>query len=441
MANNISDGSDPKNRVRLFLQNTEEMRRKPPLLFLTFHRFYAIIIRRYAPYGPPLRDVRENTNGTDDDMNLRFWRKAASFCKRNTVFCIAALAAVITCFFVPPDGGYLGYFDWKTLACLFLTLSVVCALRNIKFFTILARKLVLLSGNLRGLFLMLVCITFLGSMIIANDMALITFLPLGYFALSVTGKERYMAYLFVLQNVSANLGGMLTPFGNPQNLYLYSHFEIPTGEFCAIMLPQFLLAVALLAVACLFVKPQRLELTDSFSEKLNRPRTVLYAVLFLLSILIVFRIVPFPVGLAIVPVVLLFADRDALRSVDYSLLGTFFMFFIFAGNLARIDAVNGLISSLLSRDPLIVSALSCQVISNVPSAILLSHFTDDYHALLLGVNIGGTGTLIASLASLITFNEFRILYPGHTKKYLALFTLVNAVFLAVMLLAAKLFFL
>ena len=171
--------------------------------------------------------------------------KALRFIKKNTVFCIAMLAALVSCFFVPPNKEYLGYFDLKTLSCLFLTLAVVCALRNIKFFTILARKLVVMAGNLRSLFLLLIVITFIGSMVIANDMALITFLPLGYFALSVTRQEKYIAYLFVLQNISANLGGMLTPFGNPQNLYLYSYFNIPTGEFCKIMLPAFLLAVFL----------------------------------------------------------------------------------------------------------------------------------------------------------------------------------------------------
>ena len=150
--------------------------------------------------------------------------KIVRFFKKNTVFCVAALAAAVTIFFVPFDSEYLSYFDWRTLACLFLTLAVVSALGNVKFFTILARKLVLLSGNLRKLFLLLVVITFVGSMIIANDMALITFLPLGYFALSVTKNDKYMAYLFILQNISANLGGMLTPFGNPQNLYLYSFF-------------------------------------------------------------------------------------------------------------------------------------------------------------------------------------------------------------------------
>ncbi len=364
--------------------------------------------------------------------------KVIRFLKKNIVFFIAALAAVVSCFFVPPDKEYLDYFDWKTLSCLFITLAVICALRNIKFFTIVARKLVIMTGNLRTLFVLLIVITFIGSMIIANDMALITFLPLGYFALSVAKQEKYMAYLFVLQNISANLGGMLTPFGNPQNLYLYSYFNIPTGEFCLIMLPAFLLAVTLLLVACIPVKSIKFTLNEKFPEKLNIPKTILYIALFLISILIVFRIVPFGVGLVLIPAVLFFIDREPLKMVDYGLLGTFFFFFIFAGNLARIDAVNTLISSLLEKDTLIVSILSCQVISNVPSAILLSKFTSDYPALLLGVNIGGTGTLIASLASLITFNEFRILYPKQTKKYLLIFTGLNVAFVVILTLAMKL---
>lgn len=363
------------------------------------------------------------------------------FVKKNTVFCIAAIAALVTCFFVPPDKNYLTYFDWNTLVCLFLTLAVVCALRNIKFFTILARRLVRISGNLRSLFLLLIVITFIGSMLIANDMALITFLPLGYFALSVTGQESYMAYLFILQNISANLGGMLTPFGNPQNLYLYSYFNIPTGEFCGIMLPPFLLAISLLAIACLFVKPVKLNITQQFGEKLNIRRTILYLALFAVSLLIVFRVIPFLLGLVLIPVILLFVDRESLLMVDYPLLGTFFFFFIFAGNLSRIEMVNTFFSSLLDMDTLLVSVLSCQGISNVPTAILLSRFTSDYPALLLGVNIGGTGTLIASLASLITFSEYRILYPGHGKTYFWLFTLINVIFLAIMTTAAKLFFL
>lgn len=367
-------------------------------------------------------------------------RKAKRFVKKNVVMFVALIAAVVTCFFVPVDREYLSYFDTRTLACLFITLGVVCALRNIKFFTILARKLVLLTGTLRTLFLMLICITFLGSMLIANDMALITFLPLGYFALSVTHKEKYMAYLFILQNISANLGGMLTPFGNPQNLYLYSYYNIPTGEFCSIMLMPFLLAIALLAVCCLFVKNEKLSISEKFPEKLSMKRTVLYLMLFAMSLLVVFRVMPVLMGLVIITAVLLVVDRDALMMVDYPLLMTFFFFFIFAGNLSRIDVVSEFFNVLLDWDTLLVSVMSCQFISNVPTAILLSQFTNDYQSLLIGVNIGGTGTLIASLASLITFSEFRVLYPGHSKKYLLMFTVINFAFLIIMTVCSKLLF-
>lgn len=367
-------------------------------------------------------------------------RKLKRFAKKNVVMFVALIAAVVTCFFVPPDKEYLGYFDTKTLSCLFITLAVVCALRNIKFFTILARKLVLLTGTLRTLFLMLICITFLGSMLIANDMALITFLPLGYFALSVTHKERYMVYLFILQNISANLGGMLTPFGNPQNLYLYSYFNIPTKEFCSIMLKPFLLAITLLAVCCLFVKNEKLTITEKFPEKLSIKRTVLYLLLFAMSLLVVFRIVPVLVGLVLITAVLIIVDREALLMVDYPLLLTFVFFFVFAGNLSRIELVRDFFCVLLSWDTLLVSVLSCQFISNVPTAILLSQFTLDYPSLLVGVNIGGTGTLIASLASLITFSEFKILYPGHQKRYLFMFTGINFAFLIIMTICTEIFF-
>ena len=368
-------------------------------------------------------------------------KKVFEFIQVNTVMCIAALAAVVTSCIVTPDKQYLSYPDWKTLSCLFLTLAVICALKDIKFFSIVAHRIVVMTGNLRILTLALVYITFIGSMLIANDMALITFLPLGYFALSSTHNEDSMAFVFILQNISANLGGMLTPFGNPQNLYLYSAFNIPTGEFTMIMLKPFILAIAMLTAACFFLKPQPLVISDNAASRLNKKRTILYLVLFSFSILIVFRVVPYWIGLIIIPAVLFFADRAALRQVDWSLLATFFFFFIFSGNMARIPAVNNLLAGLLAKDTLLISELSCQFISNVPSAILLSKFTLNYKELLLGVNIGGTGTLISSLASLITFSHYRTLRPGHTKQYLLLFTLMNVIFLGVMTIATKYLFL
>ncbi len=355
-----------------------------------------------------------------------------SFVKKNTVMVVALVAALVTSVIVPPDRAYLGYFDLRTLTCLFCVLAVVCALKNIRFFYILAQRIVQCFKNARMSVLALVYITFIGSMLIANDMALLTFLPLGYFVLHSTGKEKYMAFTFIMQNIAANLGGMLTPFGNPQNLYLYSHFEIPNGEFMAVMALPFLVSVALITVCCLiFVKPEPLEL-DSEEHKLPPLRTALYLVLFALSIAIVFRGIPYWIGLAVIPAVLIFADRDALRRVDYPLLLTFVFFFIFAGNMARIGAVRTLFSFLLEKSTLLFGVLSCQVISNVPSAILLSQFTENWRDLLVAVNIGGAGTLIASLASLITFREYTKHKPEEGWRYVKLFSAFNFSFLAIL---------
>ncbi len=360
------------------------------------------------------------------------------FLKKNAVILIAFLAALITCFFVPPDREYLGYFDYKTLSCLFLVLAVVDALKNINFFYILAQKIVKLFKTARMSILGLVYITFIGSMLIANDMALLTFLPLGYFVLISTGKKKYMAFTFIMQNIAANLGGMLTPFGNPQNLYIYSHYNIPTLEFMWIMLFPFLFSIALITMCCvIFVKEEPLEIDDTVSF-LPMGRAFLYLALFILATLIVFRTIPYQLGLIIIPLVLFFVDRKALKMVDYPLLLTFVFFFIFSGNMARIGAVREIFSYLLNKSTLLFSILSCQIISNVPSAILLSQFTENYRDLLLGVNIGGVGTLISSLASLITFKEYTKHNPGKAKYYIGMFSAFNFGFLIILTVAVML---
>lgn len=351
--------------------------------------------------------------------------------KKNTVMVIALFAAAVTSVLVPVDRQYLAYFDYKTLTCLFCVLAVVCALKNINFFYMLARKIVQCFKNTRMSILALVYITFIGSMLIANDMALLTFLPLGYMVLSTTGKQKYMAFTFIMQNIAANLGGMLTPFGNPQNLYMYTKFSIPTWHFTEIMLPPFLVAVTLITVCCLCVKSEPLFLPEE-EMKVNSKRAVLYLLLFALAIAIVFRGIPYYIGLVIIPAVLLFADRRALKMVDYPLLFTFVFFFIFSGNMARLEPVRNLLSGLLSKNTLLFGVLSCQCISNVPSAILLSQFTNNYRDLLVAVNIGGVGTLIASLASLITFREYGRHNPGKNRYYIGLFSVFNFGFLLVL---------
>lgn len=353
------------------------------------------------------------------------------FIKKNVVMIVAFFAALATSLIVPPDAEYAGYFDYKTLTCLFCVLAVVCALKNINFFYMLAHKIVRCFKTARMAILALVYITFIGSMLIANDMALLTFLPLGYFVLTTTHKEKYMGFTCIMQNIAANLGGMLTPFGNPQNLYLYTKFNIPTSEFVAIMAPPFAISIVIITICCLFIKPEPLEISD---EKivLSPWRTTIYLLLFTLSIAIVFRGIHYVIGLVIIPTILLFMDRKALKTVDYPLLLTFVFFFIFSGNMARVGAVRDFFSFLLGKSTLLFSILSCQVISNVPSAILLSQFTENYRDLLLGVNIGGAGTLIASLASLITFREYVKHNPGKSLQYIGWFSVFNFGFVIIL---------
>ncbi len=358
-------------------------------------------------------------------------RKAYRFSKKNTVTVIAFVAALITCFIIPPDKEYFGYIDFKTIACLFGVLAVVRALRNLRFFYKIASEIVKKFKTTRRAIIALVYITFIGSMLIANDMALLTFLPLGYYVLRTTGQEKHMAFTFIMQNIAANLGGMLTPFGNPQNLYLYTKFEIPAGEFMAIMAVPFMVATVMITVCCLFVKSEELEIVDD-EIVLPFKKTAIYLLLFVLSIMMVFRGVPYITGAIIIAVTIFFMDKYALKKVDYPLLMTFVFFFIFAGNMARIEIVREFFGFLLEKNTLVFSVLSCQVISNVPSAILLSQFTDNYRELLWGVNIGGAGTLIASLASLITLREYTKRNKGKTKEYIIKFSLYNFMFVIVL---------
>lgn len=352
--------------------------------------------------------------------------------KKQAVLCIAIAAMLVTCIFVPVDIKYTEYFNWRTLATLFCTLAVVAAFSHIHVFEFISREIILHLHTLRNATLGLVLITFAGSMLLANDMALLTFLPLGYFVLSSTKNTKSMAFVFIMQNIAANLGGMVTPFGNPQNLYLYSYFRINTVKFMEIMLPSFAAATALIFITCFFVKPEPLTLHDDTPFTLPKRRTAFYSVLFVCSILIVFRIIPCFLGTAAITVVLLILDKKAIAEVNYPLLGTFCAFFVFSGNLSRIPEISSFFSNLLPKNTLLFGILSCQCISNVPSAVLLSHFTTDYADLLPAVNLGGLGTLIASLASLITFTEYKKHNPDQVKHYFLLFTAINFSFLLIL---------
>lgn len=359
--------------------------------------------------------------------------------KSQVVLSIAIIAAFVTCLFIPIDKSYVRYFDLRTLACLFCTLAVVEAIKNIHFFEILAKQIVVHLHNTRNAITALVFITYFASMLLANDMALLTFLPLGYFVLDSTNKRNYMAFTFIMQNIAANLGGMITPFGNPQNLFLYSYFNIPTATFFRIMFLPFLVATILIILCCLCVKKQPLKLKKDNMYHLPAKRMVIYTTLFVCSILIVFRVLPYELGTFFIVIILFFMDKRALTDINYPLLFTFCAFFVFSGNMARIPVVSHFFHSILPKSPLIIAALSCQFISNVPSAVLLSRFTTDYANLLVAVNVGGCGTLIASLASLITFTEYKRHNPTLIKSYLVQFLAFNFGFLAILIIVQQFF--
>lgn len=376
------------------------------------------------------------------EKRTAYWRKLVTylvrFMKSQPVLVVATVATLITCAVVPLDKAYLGYFNLQTLATLFCTLAVVNAFAHIHVFEIISKNIVLKLHNLRNATLGLVFITFFGSMLLANDMALLTFLPLGFYVLNSTGNKEAMAFTFIMQNIAANLGGMVTPFGNPQNLYLYSYYQIETWEFVKIMLPSFLGATVLIIICCLFVKPTPLTLKNNEDYVFNKKRTLIYTILFIASILIVFRIVPYTWGTVLITIALLCLDKTAIKEVNYPLLATFCVFFVFSGNMARIPAVSHLFEMILPINTLFFGILSCQFISNVPSAVLLSHFTTDYQSLLPAVNIGGCGTLIASLASLITFSEFKKHNPDKVKGYVLKFSAINFSFIIVLYCLQKL---
>ncbi len=358
--------------------------------------------------------------------------KIIKWLKKNAIVIVAFIAAFLSSIAVKPDSKYLDYIDTRTLSTLFCGLAIVTALDRINVFRNLAQRIVSRFNNLRNAVIALVYITFIGSMIIANDMSLITFLPLGYYVLDSSDNKKYMAFTFIMQNIAANLGGMLTPFGNPQNLFMYTYYAIDPLEFMSIMIKPFVVSIVLITLSCLVISKTELVLNNSFDESLDRKRFVVYSVLFILFVCSIFRVIPYLYVLAVVIAVIIIVDKNVLLKLDYGLLCTFFFFFIFAGNMSRIESVSELLSTLLEKNTLITGVVSCQFISNVPSAILLSRFTENYQDLLIAVNIGGTGTLIASLASLITYKEYVKREPEKQWYYLKLFSVINFSFLIVL---------
>lgn len=363
--------------------------------------------------------------------------RAAAFFRKETVLCTAGILAVLSAFFVPPSLNYISYLDFRVLALLFCLMLVVAGMQSIGVFHFLGTVLLRGIKTTRQLALLLILLCFFSSMLITNDVSLLTFVPFAVMILTLAGQMQICIPVIVLQTIAANLGSMFTPVGNPQNLYLYSAFSMTMGGFLKTMLPLTVLSLALLCAAVFFLPSKRLRIGElNLPEPVSRQKLVVYAALFLVCLGCVIHLLSYLVMLGIVVIVIGFTDRSLLKKADYYLLLTFVFFFLFIGNMERIPAVSDLLRRLIGGHELLFGVLLSQCISNVPSAILLSGFTNQAVPLLYGVNIGGLGTLIASLASLISYRCYSNVTGAQVKSYFKTFTVYNLVFLILMVPAA-----
>ncbi len=362
-----------------------------------------------------------------------FWGSCIAFLKKEIVLSIATVLALISMLFIPPDLSYVSYIDWNTMALLFSLMAVVKGFQQAGLFETLGNALLSRTDSVRKMLFVLIFLPFVSSMLITNDVALITFVPFGLIVLRMAKQERLMVPLVVMQPIAANLGSIFTPMGNPQNLYLYTKSGMGFIQFCLIMLPYMLISAVGL-VLLIFMRKSAPVKTVAVSDGLGSISTLACSGAgFALCILGLFKIIP-PLGVAAVTAVfLLFSNRQLLKKIDYSLLATFIALFIFIGNVGSIDGFRDFVSSALTGHVELVSILTSQVISNVPAALLLSGITFQWKALIVGCTLGGLGTLIASMASLISYKIVAEEYPGQCRKYFATFTLYNICFLAVLL--------
>lgn len=363
--------------------------------------------------------------------------KIITFFKKDTILCVSGILAVVSAFIIPPDAGYVAYCDVRVLTLLFCLMAVMGGLQQIGVFDRFASALLRKAKNLRQLTAILIMLCFFSAMLVTNDVALITFVPFTIMLLQRAKLEEHLIPVIVMQTIAANLGSMLTPVGNPQNLYLYTISGMGLRAFFAATLHLTLLSLLLLVLFCMNQKPNPLPPTDlTAKEPYGRQEKLFLAVLtvlFGLCLLAVFHLVDYVWVLVSILLWFLLAQHGVLKGLDYCLLITFVFFFVLIGNLGRIPAIRDTLQELLLGREVLVSFFSSQFISNVPAAVLLSEFTERYDLLLAGVNIGGLGTLIASMASLISYKYFAQI-PGEKKgKYMLYFTKMNIIFAVVLL--------
>ena len=350
----------------------------------------------------------ENSKGVEK-QKITFgcvMKKIGLFFKTNIIFSIVILMALVSVFIVPPDKGYADYFEWSTIATIFLILLLVAGFTNIHFFETLARVIVKKFKNTRSIVMCMIFLTYLSAIFNANDMSLLTLLPLSYIVLKYTNNLKYCAFTFIMQNIASNLGGMLVPIGNPQNLYIYSFYEISFLEFLKIMALPTLFAFVLIIAVCMFVKKDPIQFKDDYNNKINRKQLGILLALFVVVMFSIFRVIPWWVALLVITAAMVFVDRKAFLGVDYTIPLTFVLFFIFSGNISRIDSITRFLTGIIDKHTFFTAYLSCQVISNVPTAILLSKFTNNYPALLISVNVASLGIIFSSLSGIIALKEY-----------------------------------
>lgn len=357
-----------------------------------------------------------------------------SFLAKDTVFCIAAACAIITMFFVPPNREYFGYIDFRVLCLLLCLMAVVAGFKSLGAFRWLTSQLLRRIRNGRILAVTLVLLPFFCSMLVTNDVALLVFVPFTLALLTQLGCTRATVPIVVLQTVAANLGSMATPVGNPQNLFLYAAYEMSAADFFSVTLPLTAISLVCLAAAAVPALPKQLPAHQPDTAGISGVKKLLiYAALFILCLLTVFRVIPYLLCTVVVVAAFIIIDRKILKEVDFMLLATFVCFFIVSENLGRVSVIRDFLQVLLSRNTLLTAVGASQIISNVPAAVLLSGFTDNWREMLAGVNIGGLGTPIASLASLITLKLY-MRWPGaKVMKFLGVFIIANLIGLAVLL--------
>lgn len=367
--------------------------------------------------------------------------KVVVFIQQETVLIIASLLALFSCFFVVPDKQYMDYFDWKTLSLLFCLMAVMAGMKELGVFRCVGEALLKRVHSQRGVAAVLIMLCFLSSMLITNDVALITFIPFGILVLKMADMDRTVCLTITLMTIAANLGSMLTPIGNPQNLYLFSVSGMDVKSFIQVILPYTVFAAVLLMILTVFgyKRKDTVSYTTKVHVSVHTGKVLYYSILFLLCLTCVMGWISSYVLLSIIIIGIFIENRELFLKIDYALLATFIAFFLFIGNMGRLPAFRIFISQVVNGREELVGIIASQVISNVPAALLLSGFSHKWNDLIVGTNLGGLGTLIASMASLISYKYIVVQYPEKKTRYLILFTVLNFVFLIILYLSGELF--